>query len=123
MPSLDEELKSNQSWVEKWEQLESRVEKIILSQPQDESERGIQKRKLLENLLNYAASETRSARSAGSDFSRKTFNIPQSLLDELEELGFDTLKILNGVLDQFSYLFTDKKRKRVKRNKNDFKNI
>ena len=79
----------------------------------DISERSIQKRKLLGNLLNYAMDETKSAKS-GSEMnaSRKSFNIPQHLMVELEELGFETLKIINDVMDQFSYLFSDKRRKK-----------
>ncbi|CAI2376532.1 unnamed protein product [Moneuplotes crassus] len=113
-----EERKSRDSWTEKCELLEERVRSIIKNENDDHSEKSIQKRKLLGNLLNYAMSETRSARE-GSEIngSERSFKIPPEILDELEKLGFDTLKILGAVMDQFSYLFVQKKKKKNHRKK------
>jgi hypothetical protein len=96
------------SWRSKCEALEAKVEKL-LSEENAETERSIQKRKLLEKLLSYAISESNSVKS-GVKSRSQSFNIPQSLLDELEELGVDIMKMLNEIIDQYSYLFTKRKK-------------
>jgi hypothetical protein len=110
----NEDVKSQKNWTSKCEQLEEKVGQILIAESHDQSEKSKQKRALLEKLLAYAASESRSARS-GSDVNdlSKTFNIPQYLLDELEELGFDIMKILNDIIEQYSYLFTKRKRNKA----------
>lgn len=94
--------------------MEERIGQILKAESNDQSEKSKQKRALLEKLLTYAASESRSVRS-GSDLNESigNFNIPQSLLDELEELGVDIMKLLNDIIDQYSYLFTKRKKNKA----------
>ena len=71
-------------------------------------------RLLLEKLLNYAIKERKDNILGESqqnlDSSIDSFKIPQSILDELEELGVDTMRLINGIIDQYSFLFTKRKR-------------
>ena len=85
--------------------LEQNVEKI-LSTVSDESDRGLKIRLLLEKLLNYAISESKSIYSEGDqndlNSSTQTFKFPQDVLDELEELGVNVLMLIDGIIDQYT---------------------
>ena len=50
----------------------------------------------------------------------QTFKFPQNIIDELEDLGVNILMLVDGIIDQYSFLFS--KRKRTKR-KNKYNKI